>query len=112
MSSWKQRKPHILPSIRKSKRHSSSKSPSRHVTSSAIDTPRSNRSKTESTSTHRIKKLEISDTSLFAELVKVKRKRDESLKGNREKSINSGAEHSKVPATNKNKITAIDKGKY
>lgn len=58
----------------------------------------------------------IPDTSLFAELVKDKHKRDKVLKEiidkQEEKIVNSGGENSNSAITNNNNVVVIDTGTY
>lgn len=126
-SNRKRRAPHSPSPVRTSKRHSRSHSPRafRSVGSPTYYSSRSNRNKNEpSPRTNRsptppTRKLDISnkipDTSLFAELVKDKHKRDKVLKEiidkQEEKSINSGGENSNSAITNNNNLVVIDTGK-
>lgn len=123
----KRRAPHSPSPVRSSKRHSCSHSPRafRSVGSPAYFSSRSNRNKNESPSkstrspTPPTRKLDISnkipDTSLFAELVKDKHKRDKVLREiidkQEEKSVNSGGENSNSAIVNNNNLVVIDTGK-
>lgn len=123
----KRRAPHSPSPVRSSKRHSCSHSPRafRSVASPAYFSSRSNRNKNESPSkstrspTPPTRKLDISnkipDTSLFAELVKDKHKRDKVLREiidkQEEKSVNSGGENSNSAIVNNNNLVVIDTGK-
>lgn len=125
----KRRAPHSpSPPVRTSKRHSRSHSPRafRSLNSPTYYSSRSNRSKNEPSPrttrspTPPTRKLDISnkipDTSLFAELVKDKHKRDKVLKEiidkQEEKSVNSSGENSNCAISNNNNLVVIDTGEY
>lgn len=126
-SNRKRRAPHSPSPIRTNKRHSRSHSPRtfRSIGSPSYYSSRSNRSKndlsprTTRSPTPPTRKLDINnkipDTSLFAELVKDKHKRDKVLKEiidkQEEKSLNSGGENSNSAITNNNNLVVIDTGK-
>lgn len=126
-SNRKRRAPHSPSPVRTSKRHSRSHSPRafRSLASPTYYTSRSNRSKNEPSPrntrspTPPTRKLDISnkipDTSLFAELVKDKHKRDKVLKEiidkQEEKSVNSSGENSNCAISNNNNLVVIDTGK-
>ncbi|XP_031624141.1 cyclin-dependent kinase 12 isoform X2 [Contarinia nasturtii] len=123
-SNRKRRPPHSPSPVRPSKRHSRSHSPRpfRVVGSPAYYSSRSNRTKNEPSPrttrspTPPTRKLDINnkipDTSLFAELVKDKHKRDKVLKEikdkQEEKSVNSGGENSNSAIMNNNNLVVID----
>lgn len=122
----KRRAPHSPSPVRMSKRHSRSHSPRafRSVGSPVYYSSRSNRNKNDTSPrtarspTPPTRKLDINnkipDTSLFAELVKDKHKRDKVLKEiidkQEEKSVNSGGENSNSAITNNNNLVVIDTG--
>lgn len=124
----KRRAPHSPSPVRPNKRHSRSHSPRafRSLGSPTYYSSRSNRSKNESSPrtarspTPPTRKLDISnkipDTSLFAELVKDKHKRDKVLKEiidkQEEKSVNSSGENSNCAISNNNNLVVIDTGEY
>ncbi|XP_055306762.1 cyclin-dependent kinase 12 isoform X2 [Sitodiplosis mosellana] len=123
-SNRKRRAPHSPSPVRLSKRHSRSHSPRafRPVGSPVYYSSRSNRTKNDTSPraarspTPPTRKLNINnkipDTSLFAELVKDKHKRDKVLKEiidkQEEKSVNSGGENSNSAITNNNNLVVID----
>lgn len=127
-SNRKRRAPHSPSPVRLSKRHSHSHSPRafRSISSPVYHMSRSNRNKNDSpqrpirSPTPPIRKLDISnkipDTSLFAELVKDKHKRDKVLKEiidkQEEKSVNIGGENSNNVITNNNILVLIDTGRF
>lgn len=127
-SNRKRRAPHSPSPVRTSKRHSRSHSPRafRSVGSPAYYSSRNNRNKNDSPSksarspTPPTRKLDISnkipDTSLFAELVKDKHKRDKVLREiidkQEEKSVNSGGENSNSAIVNNNNLVVIDTGNF
>lgn len=128
-SNRKRRAPHSPSPVRTSKRHSRSHSPRafRSIASPVYYSTRSNRAKNDTSPrtnarspTPQTRKLDINnkipDTSLFAELVKDKHKRDKVLKEiidkQEEKSVNSGCENSNSAITNNNNLVVIDTGMY